>query len=101
MNGKNGIALTRQVIWDEFNEIMSTPIEQPGAASVYQPWLETDHELPQLGERTALQEPGSADWNAQQTSGAEDAGSGGTSQSDTLQESESTGESTADSSEAL
>ena len=56
MNGKHGVPLTRQLIWDEFNKIMSTPIEQPGAATVYQPWLETDHHLPDLGERTTLQE---------------------------------------------
>ena len=62
MNGKHGVPLTRQLIWDEFNKIMSTPIEQPGAATVYQPWLETDHHLPDLGERTTLQEPGSADY---------------------------------------
>lgn len=62
MNGKHGVSLTRQLIWDEFNEIMSTPIEQPGAATVYQPWLETDHYLPDLGERATLQEPGSEDY---------------------------------------
>ena len=55
------MTLSRQVIWDEFDEIMSTPIEQPGAVSVEQPWLETEHSLPPVGERITLQEAGSAD----------------------------------------
>ena len=61
LNGKNGVTLSRQVIWDEFDEIMSTPIEQPGAVSVVQPWLETEHSLPAVGERITLREAGSAD----------------------------------------
>lgn len=53
LNGKNGITLSRQVIWDEFTKIMTTPIEQPGAAEVEQPWLGTDYPLPAVGERVA------------------------------------------------
>ena len=30
LNGKNGVTLSRQVIWDEFTKIMTTEIVQPG-----------------------------------------------------------------------
>ena len=37
---KGSEPLTQQWIYDLFDYIMSTPIDQPGAAEVYQPWLE-------------------------------------------------------------
>lgn len=53
LNGKNGTLLNRQVIWDEFTKIMTTPITQPGAAQVEQPWLGGQYELPAVGQSIA------------------------------------------------
>lgn len=53
LNGKNGVTLSRQVIWDEFTKIMTTEIAQPGAASVEQPWLGKEIPLPALGQSIA------------------------------------------------
>ena len=53
LNGKNGVTLSRQVIWDEFTKIMTTEIVQPGAASVEQPWLGKEIPLPALGQSVA------------------------------------------------
>ena len=79
MNGKNGVTLSRQVIWDEFTEIMKTSIEQPGAVLVEQPWLDADISLPDVGQSIGALVGGGKDRNSSAEGGSDQTGTADTS----------------------
>ena len=78
MNGKNGVTLSRQVIWDEFTEIMKTSIEQPGAVLVEQPWLDADISLPDVGQSIGALVGGGKDRNSSAEGGSDQTGTADT-----------------------